>query len=570
MKKTLLFAIVMTGGLTFSANAALHAQQQVPAGTLQSVKVAGVESRQGQEMSALPQNLQLKSPRRKAATTRPGTVVGRPAGAFWDGLSKDFYSLQLSRLIMPPFVTATFGNYTTDADTYTWSYPSLNYSEDSVLLSSNDQTLSLYYEPSFTPAPKLMAHNSIGDSTYVIAEYVHPGGSSPYIAASDRLFYVTNYDRNNWDLFKYNPDQTKSNGKESNGFFTKALKEKYPSIDTVKVRGSIEFNDAPPAPYLLKGVSAVTAIDTDGKLNLYIVKAVKDADGNYSFGDTLCVSTTDVKANTQSWEVVEFSNLTGLDPETGLESDLVINCPTFTIIEAADEAMKYTPAWASHKTELPNEAHAFILTEISQAGQSTKVPINGNWKYKIGFNSSWAFGYNIAYEYIHNTENTDTYNAPKEGGEKNFRVKSNYVSTTKDGLLWSITTTDGEDIPEWITVTPVDSIYQADGQRYYSGITDIKLNVAALPAGVESRSCNIEFSYPGAKLVLHVNQPGKDADKGDVNADGVVNVSDVTELINVILGTVTDEATKARCYINGDDVINVSDVTELINMILAK
>ncbi|MDO4511707.1 MAG: family 10 glycosylhydrolase [Bacteroidales bacterium] len=53
---------------------------------------------------------------------------------------------------------------------------------------------------------------------------------------------------------------------------------------------------------------------------------------------------------------------------------------------------------------------------------------------------------------------------------------------------------------------------------------------------------------------------------GDVNEDGEVNVSDVTALINRILGTAEypDEA----CDINADGVVNVSDVTALINLIL--
>ncbi|MDO4511100.1 MAG: leucine-rich repeat protein [Bacteroidales bacterium] len=54
--------------------------------------------------------------------------------------------------------------------------------------------------------------------------------------------------------------------------------------------------------------------------------------------------------------------------------------------------------------------------------------------------------------------------------------------------------------------------------------------------------------------------------KGDVNGDGVVNVSDVTALINKILGTAT--YTDAVCDINADGQVNVSDVTALINMIL--
>ena len=54
--------------------------------------------------------------------------------------------------------------------------------------------------------------------------------------------------------------------------------------------------------------------------------------------------------------------------------------------------------------------------------------------------------------------------------------------------------------------------------------------------------------------------------QGDVNGDGKVNVSDVSALINMILGiTPTD---KTRADVNGDGRVNVSDVTALINIIL--
>ena len=53
---------------------------------------------------------------------------------------------------------------------------------------------------------------------------------------------------------------------------------------------------------------------------------------------------------------------------------------------------------------------------------------------------------------------------------------------------------------------------------------------------------------------------------GDINGDGEINVSDVTALINKILGT--SDYSNEVCDINADGEINVSDVTALINMIL--
>lgn len=54
--------------------------------------------------------------------------------------------------------------------------------------------------------------------------------------------------------------------------------------------------------------------------------------------------------------------------------------------------------------------------------------------------------------------------------------------------------------------------------------------------------------------------------KGDVNRDGSVNVSDVTALINMILGSIPKDEEVAD--VNEDTQVNVSDVTALINIIL--
>jgi hypothetical protein len=53
---------------------------------------------------------------------------------------------------------------------------------------------------------------------------------------------------------------------------------------------------------------------------------------------------------------------------------------------------------------------------------------------------------------------------------------------------------------------------------------------------------------------------------GDVNGDGRVNVSDVSALINMILGLTTMD--NYRADVNGDGRVNVSDVSALINIIL--
>ena len=79
--------------------------------------------------------------------------------------------------------------------------------------------------------------------------------------------------------------------------------------------------------------------------------------------------------------------------------------------------------------------------------------------------------------------------------------------------------------------------------------------VTAVTGGTESAKSNAVVFEGGLKL-------------GDVNGDGTVDASDVTALINKVLGVA--EFSDDVCDINGDGIVNVSDVTALINIVLAK
>ena len=66
--------------------------------------------------------------------------------------------------------------------------------------------------------------------------------------------------------------------------------------------------------------------------------------------------------------------------------------------------------------------------------------------------------------------------------------------------------------------------------------------------------------------MLIVTLPTTPVIPGDINGDGIVNVSDVTALVNHILNE--DYSNAEICDINGDGVVNVSDVTDLVSLML--
>ncbi|MDO4511354.1 MAG: phosphodiester glycosidase family protein [Bacteroidales bacterium] len=128
--------------------------------------------------------------------------------------------------------------------------------------------------------------------------------------------------------------------------------------------------------------------------------------------------------------------------------------------------------------------------------------------------------------------------------------KINYQTLEPDTLV------AGKDL---VLTLPTAAWIDADDMGNYPiTLSTIQVNMDASTTGKQ-----YTIHFQGFELVYDAIPAQK---PGDINADGEVNVSDVTALINKILGTAT-YADKV-CDINADGAVNVSDVTALINMIL--
>ena len=56
---------------------------------------------------------------------------------------------------------------------------------------------------------------------------------------------------------------------------------------------------------------------------------------------------------------------------------------------------------------------------------------------------------------------------------------------------------------------------------------------------------------------------------GDANGDSNVNVTDIVEIVNDILGHPSDKFNKDAADVNGDGVVNVTDIVSVVNIILS-
>ena len=112
-------------------------------------------------------------------------------------------------------------------------------------------------------------------------------------------------------------------------------------------------------------------------------------------------------------------------------------------------------------------------------------------------------------------------------------------------------TVSGIDAGEWKLAIDVENISQ--------GLTSVPVQLNA----------NQSFTVPAGGYKVYVKgEPRPDYLLGDVNGDGSVNISDVTLLIDIILGGTVDDDTRARADVNGDGSINISDITCVIDIIL--
>ena len=71
-------------------------------------------------------------------------------------------------------------------------------------------------------------------------------------------------------------------------------------------------------------------------------------------------------------------------------------------------------------------------------------------------------------------------------------------------------------------------------------------------------SGEISFTLGGSEII-----------PGDINGDGVVNILDVVQLVNFVLGQAEPTADQFEAGdVNNDDVLNIQDIVIMINMIL--
>jgi len=108
-----------------------------------------------------------------------------------------------------------------------------------------------------------------------------------------------------------------------------------------------------------------------------------------------------------------------------------------------------------------------------------------------------------------------------------------------------------------------------------AGEWKLAIDVDNISAGLTATPVNFNatqsFTVPaGGYKVYYKGEPESSWLPGDVDGDNEVTISDVSALINIILGGNSTPEMRERADVNGDGEMNISDVNSIINIILGR
>ena len=182
-------------------------------------------------------------------------------------------------------------------------------------------------------------------------------------------------------------------------------------------------------------------------------------------------------------------------------------------------AQSYWPQWA--------EGETITFTGSKLCNNATDE--SGKGTYWVQWNKGWG--------YVDNRPDYDPYSPHTDldstAMNRGFKID------------WAV---DANGVPVYLPMVHFIKVHNAVNQ-YCGWIGETSTEVAG----------GIDF---------HPNQALPEVTAGDTNGDGIVDVSDVTAVINFILGQKQAGYNPVAVDVNGDTVVDVTDVTALINLIL--
>lgn len=505
------------------------------------------------EMATDAQRAAMKKVAPKAAVK---AWYNRPAGTFYRSLTSSGGAFFSPVFVLPCWRDVTYTNASTGADTYLWEYDKYDTSikDWANMTSTNADLTDNFINGSGMYAPKLTATGG--------------GATSSYQLFSTYINSKTNETKDYQGLTYYYDDPRAAflSGENpvdcylSPKFFSAGTREQ---PDFLKGRGGVitltgatdaaggtngywfgqnaagwngmaVYVEKPATPYALRGVHVLYMYDkisgaTPLEAKIYAVE--KDDKDNLIFGDLIATAKGTLAADAED---CGFVDLPLVEEEDGLQYEVVANIDrAIAVVFSGYENAKTTGFRMVVSTDCVNEGYGQhgYMCQIDAEGYPTKcIGLDQFFKNPLGYTAPSIF-LDVEWPIMiwNYTFEDGKYNFPKTGGAWQKTVGTSKfdaisVYSTKSSEEWTVTTVDGQDVPEWLTLQVAD--VQEAGE--FTGEVQIKATAAALPADVQGREAKVKFAVPGAELVYDFTQ-GTISGINDVTTIGGAKAHKVVE-----------------------------------------
>ena len=272
------------------------------------------------------------------------------------------------------------------------------------------------------------------------------------------------------------------------------------------------YVEKPASPYALRGIHVLYMYDqitgaTPLEAKVYAVE--KDDKDNLIFGDLIATAKGTLAADAED---CGFVDLPLVEEEDGLQYEVVANIDRpIAVVFSGYEKANTKGFRMVISTDCVNEGYGQhgYMCQIDAEGYPTKcIGLDQFFKSPLGYTAPSIF-LDVEWPIMiwNYTFEDGKYNFPKTGGAWQKTVGTTKfdaisVYSTKSSEEWTVTTVDGQDVPEWLTLQVAD--VQEAGE--FTGEVQIKATAAALPADVEGREAKVKFAVPGAELVYDFTQ----------------------------------------------------------------
>jgi len=496
-------------------------------------------------------------------------------------------SFQAAELFVKPYASYTFSGEATHASgeaRYDWAVQRREAGERQWFhTSQRDVQVAYGYE--YDTVPVLTVMDDVATSTFMMHGYEMLGDSALRVDAarinsmpSTELVWGETYLKSSKN-FSYGglngnlpSPMTYSDGATPHG--TNAAGWWY-GKNGAGIDGMGQAFENPEHPYLLTGVVLMTAFldvtqPTAMRCTVYRLDSVPDYDGTASvtldavLGDVITTGTATVTSATHSSTggLVVFS----LADTPTIDSAILVAVEGYNDEDAAGIADFSALISADIHVDEGHGELAYLKQDGQWHGLNNWFD-TGEMKTGLSLFVTTQLPY-LTYKY---GGEDGTYHFTDNGGvmSKTIADGDSTVVTTSIEFnswtpvwtdKWSCTLTDGEPVPDWLTID------LADQDDYnHGGVSVATVTAQPLPDGVTWREAVVRFAIPGAWLDYTFSQgtPSQHL-TGDVNGDGEVTIADVNAVIDLILGGQYDP----DADVNGDGEVTIADVNAVIDIIL--